>query len=125
VLEVDILTYNMALKSGHCMIGLDGCTIYDALDVTRCYRCNGYNHSIKNCKNQVSCPRCAGKHEIKECKATDDMLKCVNCLTHNTMNREETDSEEVAHAAWDHDRCPCYKRNVQKLKDDIFGDLIK
>jgi hypothetical protein len=27
----------MALKSGHCMIGLDGCTIYDALDVTRCY----------------------------------------------------------------------------------------
>jgi hypothetical protein len=32
---------------------------------------------------------------------------------------------EVAHAAWDHDRCPCYKRNVQKLKDDIFGDLIK
>jgi hypothetical protein len=53
------------------------------------------------------------------------MLKCVNCLTHNTMNREETDSGEVAHAAWDQDRCPCYKRNVQKLKDDIFGDLIK
>jgi hypothetical protein len=34
VLEVDILTYNMALKSGHCMIGLDGCTSFELQDAT-------------------------------------------------------------------------------------------
>lgn len=29
---------------------------------------------------------CAGKHQLKECKATDRELKCANCITHNKHN---------------------------------------
>ena len=64
VFEVDFITYKKALSLVHCLIGLKGCSIYDAIDITRCYNCNTFGHSQKYCKNTVSCPRCGGNHKI-------------------------------------------------------------
>ena len=60
-LEVDSVTYDILLKSGHVLIGLNPCSVYDTVIVQRCYKCNGYFHGSKSCKNQVSCPLCAAR----------------------------------------------------------------
>jgi hypothetical protein len=81
ILQVDVNTYIKALNSKHCLIGLDNCYIFDAIDVIPCYRCNGYHHSHTFCKRNLSCPRCGESHEVKECKST--VLRCINCVSLN------------------------------------------
>ncbi|KAI4457760.1 proprotein convertase subtilisin/kexin-related [Holotrichia oblita] len=56
-------------------IGWDVCKVFDGIAVTSC----GYNHKATVCKKETRCPRCAGSHSIRECKATESNLKCINC----------------------------------------------
>ena len=119
ILQVDISSYKNALNFGHCLIGLDSCNIYDAVDVIRCYRCNGFNHSVRNCKKNVSCPRCSAVHELKDCKATEEQLQCINCST--IQARDNLGIAEISHACWDYEHCIFYKSLIKKLKTDVFG----
>lgn len=77
VIEVEKLTYDRALKAGNVFVGYDSCTVYDAVEIFRCFKCNEYNHSSKNCKKTVSCPVCSENHELKECQSRKK--KCSNC----------------------------------------------
>ncbi|KAJ3641888.1 hypothetical protein Zmor_028358 [Zophobas morio] len=120
LLEVDIETYKKALNIGHCLIGLDACSIYCGIDVLRCYKCNGYNHSSKNCNSELSCPRCAGKHVVKECTAVN--LCCTNCS--NLKSNEKFDNIAVDHAAGERQNCQAYQLTINKLKFDVFGISI-
>ena len=100
--EVDLPTYKRALNVGHCLIGLDGCTIYDSVEVTRCFNCNKYGHSSRGCKNKTCCPKCAGEHNVAECK-TDD-LKCSNCVNYmKTLKYDEIVNLDIStdHAVCD------------------------
>ena len=59
--------------------------------VTQCYKCQGFNHIAKDCKNAQKCVRCAGAHKPTECpdKNKDSIkLKCSNC------NGEHVDSSK-------------------------------
>ena len=42
LLEVDIETYKKAVNVGHCLVGLDACSIYCGIDIIRCFKCNGF-----------------------------------------------------------------------------------
>ena len=119
LIQVDVTSYNNALKAGHCIVGLDSCTIYDAIDVLRCFKCNGFNHSSRTCKKQTSCPRCAGSHDLKQCQS--NTLKCINCM--GLKDKESLTEENLAHAVWSYDECRCYKNIIQKLKSDMFTDI--
>ena len=35
--------------------------------VTQCYKCQGFNHIAKDCKNDQKCVRCAGVHKSTDC----------------------------------------------------------
>ncbi|KAJ3646789.1 hypothetical protein Zmor_024361 [Zophobas morio] len=119
ILQVDVTSYRNALSLGHCLIGLDGCNIYDAVDVIRCYRCNGYNHSVKTCKKSISCPRCSEAHVLQDCQATSEQLKCVNCTS--IKSKDNLSIEETSHACWDYGHCVFYKNLIKKVKSDLFG----
>ena len=119
ILQVDISSYKKALNLGHCLIGLDGCNIYDAVDVLRCYKCNGFNHSVKTCKKTLSCPKCSKEHELKECKAQNDQWKCINCSS--IQARDNLNTEQISHASWDYENCCFYKNLIRKLKSEVFG----
>jgi hypothetical protein len=118
VIQVDRPSYDKLIQAGGLFIGYDYCYTFDAVEVLRCYNCNGYHHTSKSCKNKKSCPRCgvAEKldHTIAECKAST--LKCVNCV--NLVKNEKLDLD-VNHAAWDN-RCPMYQRAIEKLKKDLL-----
>jgi hypothetical protein len=118
VVQVDRLTYDRLIKAGDLFIGYDHCYVFDAVEILRCYNCNEFKHSSKNCNQKRSCPRCAVvdglDHAVAECKASG--FKCINCL--KRVQRDKIDLD-VNHAAWDVD-CPTYKVAVEKFKDDVL-----
>ena len=97
IVQVDLKTYSNA---GHCLIGLDGCNLYDTLEVLRCYNCNGFNHGKKYYKNNLTCPRCGANHEVS--KFQSEKLQCSNCCNIQEKNNV---TEDVAHATWDYNKC--------------------
>ena len=60
--------------------------------VTQCYKCQGFNHIAKDCKNAQKCVRCAGSHKSTECpdKNKDSLkLKCSNCNGEHVASSKE------------------------------------
>lgn len=117
VFQVDSLTYKKMMDAGRVLIGLDSCTIFDAIDILRCFKCNCYHHSSKDCKNGVKCPMCAGEHAVKDCSSKE--LCCSNCVAFKNKSKSPTNID-VQHAAWDHNKCHVYKQLLSKLKRDVF-----
>ncbi|KAM0725804.1 hypothetical protein ACS0PU_008530 [Formica fusca] len=81
----------------------------------RCYKCWGYSHYAQECKNNVTCRKCAGNHDEKECQS--QAKKCANCismvkefkLTGIDVNHEVTNRE-----------CESYKRIINKAQKSII-----
>lgn len=60
----------------------------------QCRRCCAYGHGYAECKGAQVCKRCAGPHEIKDCRGGTER-KCVVCarrgesgLGHSAGSRE-------------------------------------
>ena len=96
-------------------MGYDYCSVFDALEVTRCYKCNKFGHSSQSCKAKEVCPRCSEGHKLVDCKATT--LKCANCVN---LGLSENKELETCHAVWD-PRCPVYLEALSKLRSDILS----
>ena len=63
-----------------------------APQVTQCYKCQGFNHIAKDCKNAQKCLQCAGAHKSIECpdKNKDSLkLKCSNCNGEHVASSKE------------------------------------
>lgn len=121
-LQLDLVSYKKILECGHLLVGFDVCAVYDAISPVRCFKCNGYNHTSKYCKNKLSCPKCAQPHQIKDCpEENEDKFTCVNCVELNAKNGSQL---PVNHAVWDSTECTALKLTTDKLKKDLF-DLKK
>jgi hypothetical protein len=97
--------------------GLDYCTVYDAVELRRCFNCCGFHHFSKQCHVTVpTCPKCAGAHSVKSC--TNEKLKCTNFVQLNAHLKEQN---PVDHAAWDLSNCNAYKKAVSDFKRDILS----
>ena len=76
-----------------------------APQVTQCYKCQGFNHIAKDCKNAQKYLRCAGAHKSIECpdKNKDSLkLKCSNCNGEHVASSKE---------------CPKFKEQIKVLAD--------
>lgn len=65
--------------------------------VTRCFRCQKFNHMATACPNRLTCLRCSGNHRHTSCP--NSVLKCANC--------------EGPHAAVD-PCCPAFKKELDR-----------
>ena len=83
-----------------------GCESFrTAPQVTQCYKCQGFNHIAKDCKNAQKCLRCAGAHKSIECpdKNKDSLkLKCSNCNGEHVASSKE---------------CPKFKEQIKVQAD--------
>lgn len=114
-LQLDISTYKKVIINGYILIGLDLCKVYDGIDILRCFKCNGFNHSQNNCKNDVSCPKCGDKHEKNSCQAVK--AKCINCF--KLRGKTNNSNIDFEHEAWSYGSCHAYKNAILKLKSDL------
>lgn len=114
ILSTDTNTFNKLIEMNKIKIGFEMCRVRENLIVLRCYKCNQYNHTAKDCKQSVSCPKCAGPHSVQECDVTN-VSKCINCVK---AKEDLSMNLNVNHCAWSFD-CPIYQRHYNKKKSRI------
>lgn len=81
IIEVNSETADMLLESGFVKIMFSRCRVFEYVNLRRCFKCQGYNHKASDCKNNRACKKCAGDHDLKECKSNG--VQCVNCKVAN------------------------------------------
>ncbi|CAG9818858.1 unnamed protein product [Phaedon cochleariae] len=69
IIQVDNSVYDHALAAGNLFVGYDSCSVYDALDVHRCFKCNEFNHYFQRCSKAISCPICGQDHDLENCES--------------------------------------------------------
>ena len=74
---IDQDAYNTCLKN-KIKIGYIKCHTEPMRTVLQCFKCQKVGHTHFNCKNETTCPKCSGKHSLKECVA-ENQIKCINC----------------------------------------------
>jgi len=118
IAEVDDKTHEIVLEEERVKIGWNICKVQDYIGILRCFKCCGYYHFAKDCKKEVACGKCAGKHATKECRS--DTRKCVNCEEKiKNFKLKNVNSEHVAFDT----NCPYYKKELEKQKNKIISNL--
>lgn len=79
--------------------------MYDAVTNHRCFACNFFNHTSKQCNKPNSSPKCGANDKVAECTARE---LSVNCILGK--------SDNPCHAIWDVN-CPVYMRAVDRMKN--------
>lgn len=108
VLECSASTYQKIVNR-YVNIGWKSYYIKEHIYVTRCNKCQGFNHIAKFCEKTVqNCAKCAGEHKTMECNS--DKMKCINCAANPTQN--------CNHYASSHD-CPIFLDQISRAKNKI------
>ena len=105
LLEADSKTKEILLKKKRICINFERIRIVSYIPIIRCRKCQQYGHIQYKCGNETICPKCAEKHEEKECKSS--FVKCSNCYF-------QDDTSDFKHRA-DSNECPCFKNFRQSL----------
>jgi len=117
IAEVDIKTRNTILEESKVKIGWNICKVQSYIGILRCYKCCGYYHFAKDCKNEA-CGKCAGRHATKDCKCeTRKCIKCEEKIKHFGIKNLNS-----SHSAFD-TMCPYYKRELEKQKTRMDSNL--
>lgn len=118
IAEVDIKTYERMQEEGKVKIGWNICKVQNYIGILRCYKSSDYYHFAKECKNNISCGNCAGKHVTKECK--NETKKCVNC--EEKIKNFKIKGINSNHSAFD-TNCPYYKKEYEKQRNKMYSSL--
>jgi len=87
VIEVSAQTRRMLIQK-KIKLGWIICGLGDYLVTNRCFKCSKFNHRSRECRGTVTCPRCAGNRALKDCSASPEDYKCINCHTFNTHHKD-------------------------------------
>ncbi len=113
IVEVKNQTFNTLMSKSKIKIGMNVCNVYEFVNVTRCYKCCGYNHKANVCKNNKACLRCGGDHNIKECEANKN--ECVNCKRTGEKLKLNL---YLNHLVWSRE-CPIYQKKIESGRKRI------
>ncbi|KAG8174404.1 hypothetical protein JTE90_016100 [Oedothorax gibbosus] len=78
IMDVDSKTADNLLILSKFVLHFNRVRIKRYFNILRCYRCQWFGHASHNCKYDVACAACAGRHETRQC--TSNQQKCINCL---------------------------------------------
>ena len=95
-------------------IGWQICNVEDYVKVNRCYRCSKYNHRADKCTADTTCPVCAGPHNLRDCQASREEFKCINCISNNKYLTHKVDEK---HSSLDKN-CPSMISMIQKYRQN-------
>lgn len=109
IIEIDNKTYDKMMTTRRLNLGWKRCNVVEHIHVTRCFKCSGFNHVSKHCKNDTACGKCSAAHKTSECKA--NIEKCANCSRANDKYKLKIDCQ---HNSWSK-ICPSLKRKTSEF----------
>lgn len=113
IIELDGKTYSDVLNIGKLNIKWDRCSIFENLNVRRCFNCAGYFHGFEKCTFPKACSKCSEEHDLRDC--TNGIYSCINCKRANAKLNLDLDFN---HPAWS-EECQVYKRNAESKMRSI------
>jgi len=84
--------------------------VQEHINLAMCFKCSGFGHVAKHCKEKLCCHKCGEEHAGKDCQAV--RWKCPNC------NKMKFKTEESIHSARD-TSCPVYQRRLALFRNNI------
>lgn len=113
VVEVKSDDYKQLRKIETLNLPWRECKIHEHLYIKRCFKCCGFAHIAKDCKQKQRCSKCAGNHKYSECKSND--ICCINCRIANEKWKSKLNTN---HHSWSKE-CSVIKRKMVQLQDKI------
>lgn len=101
------------MKVNKICIDWERLSVYEDLNVIRCYSCQGFHHKAGSCNGEKVCGNCAAEHDTVTCQSR--MKACGNCILAN--NRYNT-HYDMNHAAMDKS-CPSASYHLEILRSRI------
>lgn len=110
VLQVDANAYDKIMIDKKLKHHFQRYNVVDNIYIRRCYKCWGFNHNASDCRNEISCSKCAGSHKFNECNEKEK--KCVNCMK---CNERAGTNYDIFHDIWSPE-CSIYKIKLMRSK---------
>ena len=114
IVEVDRDTFDRLMSAGKVSIGWDRCSVQEAINVLRCFKCGEFGHKSTECVNSETCSKCSAQHKTSECSSID--FNCVNCLKSNKDFNLNLDAKHPAYST----QCPVFRRLFEKRKSNML-----
>lgn len=107
ILEVDCDTARRLLDAKRVFVDWEKCVDYEDLNIRRCYKCWGFNHTAAKCSaTHFSCSKCSEKHQTAECTSTVE--KCIACIGMASARHLLLDVNHMATSS----ECPTYRHRA-------------
>lgn len=89
---------------------------FEHIRAIQCLKCYAFGHVAVNCRNKLTCKRCAGEHKEGECKVHITEVKCANCSAAKRPHDHRVTSESCpARRAWINKRISFLERKIQSV----------
>jgi hypothetical protein len=115
IIEVDKMSFPKLIASEKVCLGWERCRVYDAISVTRCFKCKGFNHKMSECKNEECCLKCHQKHKTADCKVKEEVIKCINCKKVNEKFKLGLDENHKTSSV----ECTVYQKKLKEKKEKV------
>lgn len=118
IIETNAETYKQIMNIDKLYVNWDSCKVFEHVNITRCYKCLGFNHFSKDCKKETTCKLCAGNHMASTCSTSSQNYKCVNCSYHVDHLKMQLDTNHHAFSS----ECKVLQRKIikEKKKVDLY-----
>lgn len=116
IIECDAKSFqNILTKAeGRLFVDYRACRCYEYVSIIKCYNCNQYNHTSKECPNSKTCGKCASiHHESKDCSSRT--YSCINCKLSNDKFKLHLNTDHSAYNI----ECPTYIRHLNSERAKI------
>ena len=114
VIEVSARTWRLLIQKKIKLAWII-CSLGDYLVASRCFKCAKFNHRFRESRGIETCPLCAWNHALKDCSASSEDYKCINCHTFNTQNKGTKISDK--HSALERN-CPNLQAVLEKYRQN-------
>lgn len=109
VIEVNGNILAECMRRERLYIGWESVRLKEYVDIVRCFKCQGYGHIGKVCReNKQICGMCAGEHRMEQCSGENE-VRCHNC------SKEGRRSDHPATYA----KCEVYGRMVERYYKSV------